>query len=206
MAFTSYSELQTTIANYLARTDLNAQIPDFIRLAEVRLNRDLRIRQMSNVATTTTTNGDPTVELPIDYNMIRDIHLNTNPVATLSYESPSNFYRNARTSTIGQPKFYTILAQEIQLSPVPDGEYEIQMLYYSSVQALSDLNPSNVFLATCPDLLLYGALAEAEPYLMNDERVQTWKTFYDVGVQALTQSDDEGEYSGSPLAITVSSR
>ena len=58
MAFTSYSELKTTIANYLARSDLTTQIPDFIRLAEIRLQRDLRTRQMLVVATASTTGGD----------------------------------------------------------------------------------------------------------------------------------------------------
>ena len=54
MSFTSYSDLQTAIAGYLARTDLTTQIPDFIRLAETRLRRDLRIRQMLKSVTTAT--------------------------------------------------------------------------------------------------------------------------------------------------------
>ena len=45
MPFTSYSDLKTSIANYLARTDLTDQIPDFITFAENRLRRELRIRQ-----------------------------------------------------------------------------------------------------------------------------------------------------------------
>ena len=206
MALSTYSDLQTAIANYLARTDLTSQIPNFISLAEVRLSRDLRIRQMSKVATTSTTNGDSTVELPADFNMIRDIHLNTNPISTLVYQTPSIFYRNAKPSTIGQPRFYTILSEEIQLSPVPDGEYEIQMLYYSNPAPLSNTNTSNVFMTACPDLLLYASLAEAEPYLMNDPRLATWQALYDRGVASLTTSDDQGEYSGTPLQITVSTR
>ena len=61
MAFTSYSDLKTTIANYLARSDLTSVIPDFIRLAEERLRRDLRTRQMLVVATATTTGGNSKV-------------------------------------------------------------------------------------------------------------------------------------------------
>lgn len=67
MAISTYSELQTTIANYLARSDLNAIIPDFIKLAENRLSRDLRIRQMLSVATAQTTAGDSTIGLPTDF-------------------------------------------------------------------------------------------------------------------------------------------
>ena len=43
--FKSYSDLKTQVANYLARQDLTDSIPTFIEMAEIRLNRDLRLRQ-----------------------------------------------------------------------------------------------------------------------------------------------------------------
>jgi hypothetical protein len=204
MSITNYADLQATIASYLARTDLTVQIPDFIQLAETRLRRDLRIRQMLKVVTTTTTDGDGTVELPSDFLQMRDIHINTNPIQTVEYISPSNFYRNTFSASTGLPRMYTILAQEFQFAPKPDSNYTLQMLYYASPNYLSATNSSNVFLAYCPDLLLYGALGEAAPYLMDDARLSTWASMYDRGLAALTVSDDQGEYGGSPLAITTS--
>jgi hypothetical protein len=204
MSITNYADLQATIASYLARTDLTVQIPDFIQLAETRLRRDLRIRQMLKVVTTTTTDGDGTVELPSDFLQMRDIHINTNPIQTVEYISPSNFYRNTFSASTGLPRMYTILAQEFQFAPKPDSNYTLQMLYYASPNYLSATNSSNVFLAYCPDLLLYGALGEAAPYLMDDARLGTWASMYDRGLAALTVSDDQGEYGGSPLAITTS--
>ena len=206
MSITNYSDLQATIASYLARTDLTAQIPDFIQLAETRLRRDLRIRQMLKVVTTTTTNGDGTVELPSDFLQMRDLHINTNPITVLKYESPSNFYRNTWSTVTGIPVQYTILAQEFQFAPKPDTNYTLQMMYYAAPPYLSNTNTSNVFLANCPDLVLYGALGEAAPYLMDDARLNTWASMYDRGLAALTVSDDQGEYSGSPIAITTSLR
>jgi hypothetical protein len=61
MAFTSYSDLKTTIANYLARSDLTTQIPDFIALAEARLSRELRTRKMLVVARADTVAGTETL-------------------------------------------------------------------------------------------------------------------------------------------------
>lgn len=206
MALTNYSDLKTTIASYLARSDLTAMIPDFIRLAETRLRRELRIRQMLKVVTTTATAGDSTVELPSDFLQMRDLHVATNPAATLEYQSPSNLFRNARTTQSGLPKQYTVLAQEFQLAPVPDSNYTLSMLYYASPVFMSDTVSSNAFMANCPDLLLYGALGEAEPYIMNDSRLQTWATLYDRGLNALTVSDDEGEYAGSPISISIATR
>jgi hypothetical protein len=206
MSLTNYSDLQTTIASYLARSDLTAMIPDFIRLAETRLRRELRIRQMLKVVTTTTTAGDSTVELPSDFLQMRDMHLGTNPAATLEYQSPSALFRNSRTTESGLPRQYTVLAQEFQLSPVPDSAYTVNLLYYSAPVFMSSSVASNAFMAICPDLLLYASLGEAEPYLMNDGRLQVWATLYDRGLNALTVSDDQGEYAGSPISISIATR
>lgn len=206
MSITNYTDLKATIASYLARSDLTAQIPDFIQLAETRLRRELRIRQMLKVVTTATVAGDGTVELPSDYLQMRDLHINTNPVQSLEYQSPSNFYRNTNSAISGVPLQYTVLAQEFQFAPIPDGIYTLQMIYYATPPYLTTSNTSNVFLANCPDLLLYGALGEAEPYLMNDQRLQTWAAMYDRALSALIVSDDQGEYGGSPLSISIATR
>lgn len=206
MALATYSDLKTAVANYLARSDLTAVIPDFIRLAETRLRRELRIRQMLQVVTTSTVSGDSTVALPANFLQLRDIHIDTNPVSAVQYQSPSVFYRNSRTAQSGIPRQYTILGQEFQFAPIPDSAYTLQMLYYAAPDFLSDANASNVFMANCPDCLLYGSLAEAEPYLMNDARVQIWASLYDRAVNNVQVSDDQAEYSASPISISVAER
>lgn len=206
MAFTSYTDLKSTVADYLARSDLTTQIPDFITLAENRLRRDLRLRQMLKVVTTAMTAGDGTVALPSDFLAMRDIHLNTSPVSSIEYQSPSNFFRNARTTESGTPTMYTVMATEFQFAPLPDSAYTLQMLYYAAPAYLSSSNSSNVFLANCPDLLLYAALGEAEPYLMNDERLQTWASLYQRGLDAISSSDESSEFASSPLSISLATR
>jgi hypothetical protein len=206
MALSSYSELKSTVASYLARNDLTAVIPDFIRLAEERLRRDLRIRQMLVVATAQTTGGDSTVGLPTDFLEMRDIHVNLNPVVQLSYKAPNAFYSSGKSTLSGKPTDYTVLAAEFQLAPIPDAAYTLQMLYYAKPALLSDSNASNVFLANCPDALLYAALGEAEPYLMNDARLQTWAALYDRSITAINTSDQSSEYGGQPMSMSYNVR
>lgn len=206
MALTSYSDLQTTIGNYLGRSDLTSVIPDFIRLAEVRLQRELRIRQMLKSATATIAADDPRIALPSDFLEIRDLVLQGNPRTPLTYVSPSVFSRDTRADDTGRPVFYTTLAAEFQFAPVADKEYTAEMLYYAKPAFLSDSNTSNVFLANVPDLLLYGSLAEAEPYLINDERLRTWSALYDRGLTAANTSSERGEYSGVPIAMKMTTR
>jgi hypothetical protein len=194
MSIATFSELSTAVANYLARSDLTDQIPDFIRFAELRLRRELRIRQMLKSVTTTTTSGDGTVEIPSDFLEARDFYVTGNPPQPLTYLSPSVFIRNTDSHVRGKPLNYTILATEFQL------------LYYSAPTFLSSTNSSNAFMANSPDALLYAALLEAEPYIMNDARIQTWATMYQRAIDTLVRSDESAQYSGVPLAMTLSKR
>ena len=201
MSFTTYAELQTTIAGYLARSDLTTQIPDFITLAETRLRRDLRIRQMLSTTTLTCTSGTATVNIPSDFLEVKDFVVTGNPVMPLNYESPSLFSRNSRSMDAGKPLNYTVLASTFKLAPIPDSNYTLSLVYSIAPPFLSTSNTSNTFLTVCPDLLLYASLLEAEPYLMNDARINTWGTMFDRAMSSLTRSDEKGQYSGVPLAM-----
>jgi hypothetical protein len=206
MSLATYSDLKTTVANYLARTDLTTQIPDFIRFAELRLRRELRIRQMLKSVTTTTTGGDPTVALPSDFLEARDFFVSTNPIQPLTYASPAIFSRNTRSTQSGKPLDYTILASEFKLAPTPDSTYTLELLYFSAPVFMDDTVSSNAFMANAPDALLYAALLEAEPYLMNDARINTWGSLYDRAISTLIKSDESSQYSGVPLSMSYAVR
>jgi len=206
MAISTYSDLKTAVADYLARSDLTSKIPDFITFAENRLRRDLRIRQMLKLVNAAMTANDSTLSLPSDFLEMRDIHLNTTPNSALEYLSPNIFYRNADATNTGVPKKYTLLASDFQFAPIPDSAYNVRMLYYAAPTYLSDSNTSNVFLANCADALLYASLGEAEPYIMNDERLNTWAALYQRAIDTITASDDRGEYAGVPLTMTLARR
>ena len=64
MAISTYSELQEAVASWLNRSDLTTTIPDFITLAESRLNRTLRLRVMETTTTLSLTASSRTVALP----------------------------------------------------------------------------------------------------------------------------------------------
>lgn len=206
MALATYSDLKTTIANYLARSDLTSQITDFVTLAENRLRRELRIRKMLKLVYATTIANEATLSLPYDFLQIRDIHLNNTPIVALEYLSPSVFYRNSDATTVGVPSKYTVLANDFQFARIPDSAYNVRMLYYAAPTYLSDSNTSNVFLVNCPDAILYAALGEAEPYIMNDERLPIWAALYQKAVDSINTADEQQEYAGVPLTMTVTRR
>jgi hypothetical protein len=206
MALATYSDLQTSVANYLGRSDLTSQIPDFISLAELRLSRDVRTRRMLKTVTTTMVVNDATVGLPTDFLSIRDVFIQGLPRTVVSYLSPSAFSSNSRADQQGLPVFYTMRGNELEFAPKPDSAYTLQMLYYSKPTELSSTTTTNEFLANYPDALLYASLLEAEPYLMNDPRTQTWSSLYNQAITRINTSDEESEFSGVPLVMTVATR
>jgi hypothetical protein len=98
------------------------------------------------------------------------------------------------------------MALEFELAPTPDSNYTLELLYFAAPTYLSDSNTSNVFMANAPDALLYASLLEAEPYIMNDARIQTWGSMYNRAIETLNISDQQGQYSGVPLAMKTSLR
>jgi hypothetical protein len=206
MAYTNYSDLKTSVANYLGRSDLTSVIPDFISFAEMRMARELRTRQMLQSATAPTVGNDAKVALPTDFLEVRDLNVQGSPRTPLTYMSPSAFSRDAPADEVGRPTTYTIIKSEFVLAPKPDTAYTLEILYYAKPTVLSTGNASNVFLANYPDALLYASLLEAEPYLINDARSQTWVSLYDRAITNISNADQNSDYSGVPLQMRVTTR
>lgn len=201
-AFTSYDNLKTNIADYLARSDLNDKIPMFVALAEKRLNRDLRLRQTLQQSTYNLESGFQ-VPTPSDFLEMKDIHIDANPIINLNFKTVSQFYRLDNVSGNGVPVNYTLVSNNFVLAPRPTGSSTINMTYYKIPKVLSDTNQSNEYLDVCPDLLLYASLVESAPFLMNDERLTTWEALYTRGLTSITKSDEQSEFPAQPLAVQI---
>ena len=215
MAIGTYSELQTAVANWLDRDDLALRIPEFIALTEARMNRTLRLAIMLNVDETTLGGATALVAgtrdyaLPSGYLQMVDFHLRTSPITTLSYLTPENMNRMWAGSQGGKPLAYTIFSdnasgtpiKSVRLGPSPGSAYDYSIMFYKKIDALSDSNTTEQMLTDNPDVYLYGALLEAEPFLMNDQRVQLWATAFQESLRALQEQDNKDRHSGSAMRV-----
>ena len=207
MAISNYTELKTAVANWLDRDDLTDRIPEFIALAEARFNRVLRLRSMEVKYTADTVAGQRNLALPASYIQMRNFQVNSSPLTTLSYVTPEIYDRVWGGSTSGTPKFYTILANEVSLGPIPDSVMEVEMLFYKKFDNLASATTSgypdsvNWLLTNAPDIYLYGTMLEAEPFIMNDERVALWAQALQQGVSDLQEQDNKDRHSGSALRV-----
>ena len=203
MAITTYSELKTSIADYLNRSDLTAIIPTFISLAEAQINRDVRHWQMENRATTSFDGQYGT--RPSDW--IETIRLQLTGTGTTSMSLISQQAmadkRMSADNVAGKPLFYTHSESQFELYPTPDGAYAAEVLYYQQVPALSDSATGNWLLTAAPDLYLYGALIHSAPYLVEDGRTAVFAQMYGAAVNQLNLQSEASKTSGAGLKLKV---
>ena len=208
MALTTYTELKTSLANWLNRSDLTTEIgDDFIKLTEADLNSKLRVRAM--IAQVNITVDAETEALPTDFLQIRDFYTLSGQTKTpLVYSTPASMDTTSGTSTTGKPTTFTILGDTLRFSPKPDATYTAVMNYFKKFPALSSTNATNYILASHPAIYLYGSLFHAANFLggINPQQVQTWQQMYATALERLELNDREDEYNGSPLQVrTVTS-
>lgn len=202
MTISTYSELQTALEGWLHRSNLDSQITDFIALAEARIYRELRIRCMETQLSSAIASG--VVAVPSGYIEMKHARVDGNSPMPLQRKNDEWIYANYPTrSSDGLPKFFAREADSFIFGPYPDSTYTIKGVYYKRLTALSDANPTNWFTTNAPDILLFGALCEAAPYLVNDARTMIWEAKYGTVRDAIQREDKQEEFSGSPLSMTA---
>ena len=201
MAISTYSELNTAVANWLDRDDLTDRIPEFIALCEARFNRLLRIRAMEYKQTASTVAGQRYLALPTGFIQMRNLQMNASPIVPMQYVTPEIYDRLYGSTSTGTPVMYTIIADEMQLGPIPASAQTIEMLFYKKFNALTIVDTTNWMITNAPDVYLYGCLLEAEPFIMNDPRVQLWATAFKQAITDMQEQDNKDRHSGSALRV-----
>jgi hypothetical protein len=164
--------LRASIADWLHRSDLTSQIPDFIAMAEAQMNRRLLVRRQ--LTRLTVTISAETLALPSDFSHVRSFRITDDPMPHLKFvsiEKMAELKDNDTYSTC--PQVYTVTGGEFEFYPVPGASYAAKLVYYNNLPPLAS-NASNWLLTSHPDAYLYGSLVQAAPYLRDDERLAVW--------------------------------
>ena len=192
MALSTYTELISSVANALGN-DRNfvASVPDFITLAEDKLNKRLRIRPMEVRATASVTSEY--VALPTGFLAMRNFQINTSPRQRLEYATPESLDATyPSTSATSVPLFYTLVGGEIQLAPVPDSTYTAEMDYYQVWDIATD--STNWLLTNAPRCYYYGALMEASAFLSSDKRIPVWASAFENAIREVEGADAKDRF------------
>ena len=199
MAITTYAELQTACANWLHRADLTTYIPDFIMLGETRIYREVRTKDMETSFSDTIASG--TIALPTSYIDLKFAYINRSPVQWLDRKPAAWIYQNyPNRSSEGIPTTIAREGSTFIFGSYPDSDYPVTGVYYKNLGTVS--STAHALFTNNPDLYLFAALSEAEPYLKNDARVALWKAKYNEIRDQVNQFADQEDHSGSNLRMT----
>jgi hypothetical protein len=202
---TDYATLDAAVDGYLARDDLSTFVPNFIQNAEQTLYRSLRIRAMEQALDVTISSGVAALPTNPVFVELKYAYVNTSPVTSLDKVPPDAVYAQYPNRGGGAeiPKIISVERTNFIFGPAP-GDYQIKGVYYARLTALSATNTTNWFTSYAPDLLLYGALLEAEPFLMNDPRIPVWQTFYQRAFASVQGEETRQRYySGGSIATIL---
>ena len=167
----TFETLKQDVQRYLERgatfaSDpiVHEQIPRLINLAERRIARELKIQGFINVVTTSLTVGQSVYPKPDRW---RDtVSMNVGTGAALANRT-SLFTRD----------------YEYLRSYWPNEAETAQPVFYA------DYNYDNWLTEYAPQLLLYGTLLEATPFLKSDDRIPVWQNMYDRSAAMLNGED-----------------
>ena len=195
----TFASLQVDLRRYLERGFTLAddpyvyeQLPRLINMAERRIARDLKIQGFIVAVTTPLSVGVSTYAKPNRWretiSMTTKSGDTVTPVFTRSYEYCRSYWPD--DTQTGQPQFYADYDYtHWLLVPTPNDTYDLEVLYYELPVLLDDATQTNWLTDYAPNLLLYGALLEATPFLKNDDRIATWQNYYQSAANALNTED-----------------
>jgi hypothetical protein len=173
-AIGTYNDLLAFIPEALDSEVLVGNMPSLVRLCEDDMNLRLRIPQMEVIETITAAAGE--ASLPLDC------------LGLLSARMVGKNYQLRSTSMSGRAPYVTLTGDPIVYALAgsnprkmllgPAGAGDIEIVYWQRIEALSTTNPTNWVLEECSLAYYYGTIAQAEMFLVNDERAGQAQALY----------------------------
>jgi hypothetical protein len=209
MAIGNYTQLVAAVAEWLARDDLSARIPDFVTLAEAKINRVLLHPGMESRATVmvNTLLTDPEfIDLPAGFQTMRSVRLTGvtgKPRLNFMTQTQMADYRYGNDDVSDRPIYFSVLGTEMELAPTPNEDFDIELRYRGNIPPITASNATNWLLTLAPDVYLYGALLESAPYIQNDERVQLWASAFSTCIDQLNIHGERQSFDSGPTTVSL---
>lgn len=200
----TYDEIKALGILYSDRQDDDtaAAIDGFLRIVEARVNKKLKTMKMTNRATVSTTDGQRYYGLPVGFSGFRDIQISVNgSVKTAHYINPEmmNGYQNITTGLI----YYTIIDDQLQITPPQATDDKIEIVYYVTVPPLTSSASTNWLSDTNPDCYTFGLMVEISSYAKDGDAKALWEDRFIESIGDIELDDFQTRWSGTPLQIRV---
>lgn len=198
MSMVNYAELQTAISNWLHRSDLAGVVPDFIALAESRINSELDLRVMEQEATLATGIGQDYAAAPS--RMVEAISayitiggIQTGMTRIDAVDMPSG-------NSNGQPLFWATDGDNIRFDCPLDAAYTITLRYKQGFELAN--TSTNWLLTRYPRLYLYGAQAEASIYINDPQRAAMFEQLFQQAIREANAAENQATLLRADIGIS----
>jgi hypothetical protein len=195
----TYAALCSKVADYLNRTDLTNQCKDFVNMAMHRTEREHNWKCMAYNATGNFTSSIDYISEPTRYKATKSLLITVNSTRQVGLRRTDWTYLKEFDSygsnSKSEPTHYAFdnANSKIMVRPYPVGTYAYDLDYWAYTIDLSADSDTNFWTDTAWEVLLYGALLESEPFLVNDTRIKTWTDFYIDSVTRLKKAERREE-------------
>lgn len=203
-----------TIRSWIDRQDASdALITSWLRIAEERMNNDLRTDFMiSRQSANFLDNCDP---LPVDwletiyvrYVLMTDSQFppqaNGLPLEVVSIDE--YWKRQDKNNPNYNNPYYTHIGRLLFVGPPVDttNGTQFEVGYYAMVPPWTDTAP--LLYNRSPSLYLYLTLQASAPWLMEDDRAVAWGQVATGVLNDLNTAHKQAKYSGSPMKLRIRS-
>lgn len=171
----TYGELKTAVQDFVQSTETSfvSNLPLFIRLAEERIMKNVRLNLFQKNASGTTTSGNKYVAAPSDFLAPISLSLTIGGEQTFLLLKNADFVQEyIRDSASGAPVYFGQYdVDNLILAPIPDSAYALEMHYlYRPASLTAGSDSGTTWLSQNAEVaLLYGTLVEAYTYLKGDQ-------------------------------------
>lgn len=207
----NYKQIKESAQGYVDRYDaelVNA-IPGFTKVVESKINSALKTGEQSVRAQIWLERNKEYYGLPDDWGGFRDVELvrkgsqslnegtGYHPVGgmTLIYVNPEQMNGTSRKE---KQRYYTVIANQIQVAPPTDNDI-LEVVYYQRVPPLTNDTDVNWLTEKHPDSYIFGLCAEISAFAKDAVGFELYKMRFAEAIADIAMDDQVTRWSGPSL-------
>lgn len=205
MPFTTYSAYVNEILSWSDVSLTTAQVTSLIGVSERQVNEVLRVRTMET-ALSQTANTAGQAALPADYVELKQAYIEDSPtIRPLKRATADEVYHKYpdRTAAALSECLIAREGSNFIFGPAAQAGDVVKGIYYARPISMADGTTTQPTFSSYPQVYLYAALSNLEPFIGRDPRIQVWQSYYNSALQMANGEDAKEFASGGALQAVV---
>jgi hypothetical protein len=200
----NYEGLQTFLTNHLQLDqDTVEQLPNLIRLAEIRLNRLVLAPERETTLPLATAAGVQYVAQPSDFRQARQLKIDGDggyPLEAVTLNVVETY------DYPGKPVAYAVSGNNFLFGPVPDAVYSLTLTYLAKLAPLNSNTQTNWLLTENAGAYVYMAAAVIEKHRNSQDSAALYLSLAEAAVAEINAQGNRKRNAGpirlrSPVVV-----